>query len=286
MHWFLYSLIGSLLIGTYVALFKIPAHKGYKSLPVLLFAFLTSGIVAIALFHGSFSYTNSLVIICAALWGLTFAVASAVQMHALRHMDVGVLSPLTASLGLSVSVVLGTFFFHDPISLAAWCGITLVILTILFLSEKKEKGEKKFLSAGFFFVVVIVLLGVFNTFLIKYETLHVSIEAVQLYQYFFAVLATGLLIPITKQHRETKISQKDCKDAAPWGILLGLLSAFGGYLVYLAFQTGPFAIVNAINSLYIIVTVVVAAVLFKEKLTKKRALLVLFALVALILMQF
>ncbi len=285
MHWFLYSITGSILIGIFVALFKIPAHKGYKSLPVLLFSFLTSGIVAVILFHGSFGQTNTGVLVCALLWGLTFAVASAVQMKALHHMDVAVLSPLTAALGLSVSVVLGIFLFHDAISFAAWCGITLVILTILFLSEKTESGEKKFLGAGFVFVIVIVALGVFNTFLIKYETLHYSIEAIQLYQYFFAVAATALLIPITKQHKVGGITKRDIRNAAPWGILLGLLSAFGGYLVYLSFKTGPFAIVNAINSLYIIVTVVVAAVLFREKLTRKRALLVLFAVVALILMQ-
>ena len=285
MHWFLYSITGSILIGVFVALFKIPAHKGYKSLPVLIASFLTSGIVAVILFHSHFQETSIGVLVCALLWGLGFAVASAVQMHALRHMDVGILSPLTASLGLSISVVLGTFFFRDPISFAAWSGITLVILTILFLSEKKEQEEKRLFSAGFFFVMVIVALGVFNTFLIKYASLHYSVQAIQLYQYFFAALMTVILIPITKQHRETKITQKDCKGAAPWGILLGLLSAFGGYLVYLAFQTGPFALVNAVNSLYIIVTVIAAAVLFKEKLTRKRALLVLFAVVALILMQ-
>ena len=286
MHWFLYAITGSVLIGIFVALFKIPAHKGYKSLPVLLFSFLTSGLVAVGLFHNAFSFTSVGVLVCAFLWGLSFAVASAVQMHALRHVDVAVLSPLTASLALSVSVVLGIFFFHDPISFYAWSGITLVILTILFLSEKKEKDERSFFGAGFLFVLVIVALGVFGTFLVKYETVHYSIQAVQLYQYFFAMLMTGLLIPITKQHREGKITKKDCMDAAPWGILLGLLSVIGGYLTYLAFQTGPFAIVNAVNSLYIIVTVVVAAVLFKEKLTKKRALLVLFAVLALILMNF
>ncbi len=286
MHWFLYSITGSILIGTFVALFKIPAHNGYKSLPVLLFTFLTAGIAAIVLFHGSFHETTLGVLVCAALWGLTFAVASAVQMHALRHMDVAILSPLTASLGLSLAVVIGTFFFHDPISFLAWCGITLVILTILMLSEKKEHDEKVFFGLGFFLVLVIVALGVFNTFLLKYATLHFSIQAVQLYQYFFALLATAILIPITKQHKEGAITQRDMKDAAPWGILLGLLSVSGGYLVYLSLKTGPFALVNAVNSLYIIVTVIVAAVLFKEKLTRKRAVLVLLAVVALVLMQF
>ncbi len=285
MHWFLYAITGAVLIGVFVALFKIPAHKGYKILPVLLFSFLTSGITAIALFHGSFGQTSTGVLVCAFLWGLAFAVASAVQMHALHHVDVAVLSPLTASLGLSASVVIGTFFFHDTISFAAWCGITLVILTILFLSEKSEKNERSFFGAGFFFVMVIVALGVFNTFLVKYETVHFSIEAIQLYQYFFAALMTAVLIPITKQHKLGGITQKDMEDAAPWGILLGLLSALGGYLYYLSVKTGPFAIVNSISSLYIIVTVIVAAVVFREKLTRKRALLVLFAVIALILMQ-
>jgi drug/metabolite transporter (DMT)-like permease len=285
MHWFLYSITGAILIGIFVALFKIPAHKGYKSLPVLLFSFLTSGVAAIIFFHGSFKETSTGVLVCALLWGLSFAVASAVQMHALRHIDVAVLSPLTAALGLSVTVVLGTFFFKDAISFAAWCGITLVILTILFLSEKGEKDESKFFGAGGVMVLVIVGLGVFTTFLMKYATAHYSVEAIQLYQYFFGFAATALLIPITKQHRESKITLKDCKDAAPWGILLGVLSAVGGYFVYLSLKTGPFAIVNSINALYLIVTVVVAALLFKEKLTKKRALLVIFAFVALILMQ-
>ena len=72
---------------------------------------------------------------------------------------------------------------------------------------------------------------------------------------------------------------------ARWGVLLGTLSFFGGYVYYLAIDRGPFSLVIAIHSLYIIVTACIAAYLFKEKVSKKRLVLIFLAIIAIVLIR-
>ncbi len=283
MHWFLYAIGGAVIIGVFVGLFKIPAYKNYRSLPLLLFTFLTSGIVAVILFHGYFHLTSIGVIICAAAWGFLFALMSAIQMYTLRFIDVGVLSPLSSAANLALIVALSAIFFSDKISMYAWIGVALAVLIVLALVERKS-GRTGISVKVYLLIAAIIGINICYSFFLKYETAHFSIEAVQLYQYFFAALAT-LGFAALGRERLREVFSTNLRPLVTWGILLGTLSAFGGYSYYLSIEYGPFALASAINALYIIVAVITAAILFKEKLTWKRLVLVLLAIVAVLLMR-
>ena len=67
--------------------------------------------------------------------------------------------------------------------------------------------------------------------------------------------------------------------------MIGILSFFGGYALYLALTKGPFPLITSIHSLYILITALTAYVLFNEKLTPRKIVLLLFAIIAIILIR-
>ena len=294
MSWFIDAILGALIIGGFVGLFKIPAYKGYQPLAVLTFCFLSSGVVALILFHRYFFLTTPGIVMCAAVWGVAFSSMSALQMYALKYIDVGVLSPLTSALNLAGLAFLSVLILHEHISVYAWCGIALVMLIIVGMRQKKAdsinaagatiSAPSVFTRKIVFLCAAIVLINIGYDFFLKFETSNFSIQAIQLYQYFFAALAT-LAYAIAGKTKLHEVFRENMLPTIMWGMILGTLSAFGGYFLYLSVQKGPFAIANAINGLYIIVAIAVAAVFFKEKLTLRRFAFVLFALVAVLLMQ-
>jgi drug/metabolite transporter (DMT)-like permease len=293
MSWLLEAVLGAIIIGTFVGLFKIPSYKGYQPLAVLTFCFLSSGIAAIILFHSYFALTTPGVILCAAVWGIAFSSMSALQMYALKYVDVGVLSPLTSALNLAGLSVLSVFILNERPSIYAWVGIVLVIIIIVLMRQTKSEramADGTFASSAFTRKVIllcagIVLINIGYSFFLKYEVTHFSIEAIQLYQYFFAALAT-LGYAFLGKTKLREVFAKDLRPSVGWGMVLGTLSACGGYLYYLSVQHGPFALANAVGALYIVVVVLVAALFFKEKLTLKRLVLVILAVAAVLLMQF
>lgn len=289
MHWLLYAIGGAMIIGVFVGLFKIPAYKGYNSLAVLLFCFLTSGLVALVLFHTAFSLTSPGVLMCAFVWGFLFALMSALQMYTLRFIDVGVLSPVTSAANLAGTILLSALFLAEHFSIYAWIGIFCSIVIVAAMQDKKNDGAavergRVPLAKVYLLCAAIVLLNIGYSFFLKYETSHYSIEAIQLYQYFFAGLAT-LSFALVGRGGVREAFRENKVQSLKWGVLLGTLSVFGGYMYYLSIEYGPFAIASAINALYIVVAVIVASLVFKEKLTKKRLLLLGLAFVAVLLMQ-
>ena len=289
MSWLLDAILGALIIGGFVGLFKISAYKKYHPLAVLTFCFLSSGVVAFILFHSYVSLTTPGSILCAAVWGIAFSSMSALQMYALKYIDVGVLSPLTSALNLAGLATLSVLFLHEHISTYAWLGIALVLVIIVGMRSKKspEAGiliPSVFTNKVIFLCAAIVFINIGYDFFLKYETTHFSIQVIQLYQYFFAAAAT-LVYAVCGKTKLREVFKHNLGPSIGWGMILGTLSAFGGYVYYLSVQKGPFAIANAVNGLYIIVAVLLAALVFKEKLTWKRVGLVLLSILAVFLMQ-
>jgi uncharacterized membrane protein len=70
------------------------------------------------------------------------------------------------------------------------------------------------------------------------------------------------------------------------GFLIGLTAFLGGYSILTALTMGPFSLITAIHSLYIFPTAIAGVLMFKEKMTPGRWLLLGLAVLATLLIRF
>ena len=67
--------------------------------------------------------------------------------------------------------------------------------------------------------------------------------------------------------------------------MIGVFGFFGGYAFLTALTKGPFSLITSIHSLYIFITALASYLLFKERLTKKKIILLFLAIVAILLIR-
>lgn len=131
--------------------------------------------------------------------------------------------------------------------------------------------------------VVLVGLSVVQKFVQKTIADSVSIEAYQIYQYLFATLfAMGILLASKAQNRRVKLIES---RTIAWGLLIGAISFAGGYAILLALISGPVSIVFTLFALWVVVTAVLGALFYGEKLTRRKILLLIGAVVAMITLR-
>lgn len=280
MSWFILSLLDVIVLGIYMALLKIPTHKGLSRHAMLIWSFIIPVILSFAFFSSYIVYTDVRLIALSFIWAFTFSSATAIQMYALQYLDTSVLYPITTTSSLVLAVLLGLVFFHTPMSLTQWLGVLLVVVTIYFFLYKK--GKLQYTPYLLLLALATLILSAANKIIVKFIAVSYPVEAFQLFSYAWGLL---LVVLFHRLFHEKKATIREMSSTLRWGALLGALSFLGGYMYYLAIDRGPFALVIPIHSLYILVTTFVAAYLFKEKVPRKRLLLVILAIFAIVLIR-
>lgn len=280
MHWFWLSILDVVILGTYMALLKVPSHKGLSRHAMLIWSFLIPAILSLIFFYKYFPETDARLLLFSFVWAFTFSSATAIQMYALQYIDTSALYPITTTSSLVLVVLVGLALFNAPISIVQWVGVILVVITLFLFLYKK--GRIQYTPYILSLALATLVLSAVNKIIVKFISTSYSVEAFQLYSYVFGFL---LVVIFHRIFHKRKASVLEMSTTARWGMLLGVLSFLGGYMYYLAIDRGPFSLVIAIHSLYIIVTTCVAAYLFNEKVSKRRFLLIILAIVAIIIIR-
>ena len=278
--WFYFSISATVLFGVMAALYKVPSFKNQSRHVALFWAVATSFVLSLILFSQFLYLASPGMIIAAFIWGGSFTLLTMLQMYALKHIDTNTLFPITGISALILAVVLGFIFFQENISLLQFLGIILVIFVVYFYLYKKKKFQysKQILIVG----SGIVFFSVFNKILQKIMADAYDIHAYQIFQYLGAVIFSFLLI----LYFHKKDFKKHFTKASLFsGSLIGLFSFLGGYATLIALTKGPFTLITSIHSLYILITALTGAALFKEKLTKKIIALLILSVIAVIMIK-
>ncbi len=280
MHWFWLSILDVVILGVYMALLKVPSHKGLSRHAMLIWSFAIPAFLSLIAFFSYFPETDAKLLLLSFIWAFTFSSATAIQMYALQYIDTSALYPITTTSSLVLAVLVGLALFHTPISPLQWLGVLLVIATVFLFLYKK--GKLQYTPHLLILALATLILSAANKIIVKFISTSYSVEAFQLYSYAIGLI---LVVVFHRLFHKRKASLSEMSATARWGIFLGLLSFAGGYMYYLAIDKGPFALVIPIHSLYILVTTCVAAYLFKEKISAKRLFLILLAILAIVLIR-
>lgn len=214
-------------------------------------------------FASQFSYTIKDIIIFA-LIGLIGSSAYLLFYRALEKGQVSILSPIQAS-WVIITVILSVIFLQEVLGIFQAIAIAITILGIILVSFKYEDLKRLELKNllpgvpedlismslwGVNFVIIGFLVSKFNWF--------VPIFFLRLFMIFF-------LLSFSTLKRKKIVFKK--KSVIPWLIIIGVcdVSAFLGF--GLGASSGYVSIVSPVAASFPLVTIILARVFLKERLS-------------------
>lgn len=280
LSWLPFSLLATLCFGVSTSLLKMPTLRGYGKIASAFWLISFSTLLSIVFFHSHLLSPDSRTLILAAIWGVSFAMILMLQMYALTKVDSNVLFPIGTTLSLIVTVAIGLFVFAERLSELQIVGVLLAIASIYFFVY--QKGKLQFSPLVIWVGVSIVSFSALGKIVQKIAADGVDIFAFQIYQNIFGMIfMLAVYLVMNKGNYKSLFSSK----AMFWGPLNSIFSFFGGWALLVALTMGPFTLITAIHSTYILVTAIIGWIFFKENLNAKKAFLICLAIVAIALMR-
>ncbi len=242
---------------------------------------------------GGFSGFGTETVICAAITGFCFVAELLTALFVMRHAPL-VLSNLCAlSGGLIVPLIAAIFWFDEPMQWWQWCGVAVFFVAVMFLTTK-QSTEKKSLSlkAAVMLALNFLINGCCGT-VGKYFAIRVENNNPAMFSCFcYGFASIFFLITIAVLQTGKRITPSSFKRALPkklylFGVILGLGCASIVYSSTILARTVPVVILNTLPSIISIVgCLIVGQLLFKEKITPKNVLGVLFGISSAVLLVY
>jgi len=222
------------------------------------------------------------------LSGFVTSFSAIMKIQALHYIDSAIFLPLYKVCSPLIVIVFGLVVFSERFTPIEWFGL-LISLTIPFLLISRiEHTRQNDLKTGLVMVVIGSLIGAIGVSIKKYAT-DISDHVLLI----MVIASIGVLTGSVTQHiwkrRQTALQHiKDNMHRGVWTIAL-MRSAFastGLYLALLAFELGgPLGIVYTINSLYILIPIILAIVIYGEHWNLRKVFAIALSIFALALFQ-
>jgi drug/metabolite transporter (DMT)-like permease len=288
--WFSSALIGALLAGVSNFTFKIAAKRHYNS---SLFS-LYGGIMAIVmimvalLFHSESLSDYGAIKWMSLLGGVIAAITGILKIPALKYIDSTIYFPLFKLLAPALAIVSGILIFSETFNIHEWTGMLLSLFVPLLLITRAENGRQNNLMLGLGLVLVTGLLSATSATLYKLVMDAGVPVLVALFYSAFGILL-GSLLSILYAHGLRSfvrtIKEQTSRKLVFWGALRAALITIGfGFILHAYALGGTLAIVQTIHSLYILIPIVLAIIIYDEHWNFQKAVAIVMSVAALSLM--
>ncbi|TFG67013.1 MAG: EamA family transporter [Thermomicrobiales bacterium] len=206
-------------------------------------------------------------------WSLLSGVAGGIGIMALyRGLADGrmaVVAPITAVIAAGIPVAVGIFFEGVPAPLVL-VGIAIAMVAVVLVSSIDDGGAS--LSGLRYALIAGIGLGTLGVFLAQISEGH-AFGPLVLIRGTEAVLVAGIVLA-------TRAAWRPRRDLVPAIALVGVLDMAGNSAFILAIQAGSLAVAAVLSSLYPVTTVILAAVLLRERVSPRNAVGVMLAMLA------
>jgi drug/metabolite transporter (DMT)-like permease len=209
-------------------------------------------------------------------WSVVAGIAGLVGVTALyRGLAVGrmgVVAPVTGVIGASIPVVVGVLTEGRPSGYVA-AGIGLALVAVVLVSRVPgEHGQRSGIELA---VGAGLAIGVFNTSLGQISD-GAAFGPLAVIRLIDVAIVGVAIVAIRRPWRVAR-------NALPAVLLVGVLDMAGNASYLLATQVGELAIAAILSSLYPVSTVVLAALLLRERVTGSHAVGIVTAVAAVVL---
>lgn len=288
--WFIFALIGATFAGVSNITFKIAAKRNYNS---SLFS-LYGGIAAIAIIFIALVVRPQPVLTAEDIKWLAFfssivaAVTGILKVVALRHIDSTIYFPLFKLIAPSLMIVAGVFIFAESFTKTEWVGMVLGLTVPLLLISKSENGRQSNLVAGLVLVGVTGLMSAISAVLYKYVIdANIPVLVTLWFSAWGIFVGSVLSVVYTKGWRSVRraVKTESSSGLICWGSLRSVLISVGFACILYAYTLGgTLAIVQTIQSLYILIPIVFSIVFYKEHWNLQKVVAIVLSVAALGLM--
>ena len=165
-----------------------------------------------------------------------------------------------------LTILLALIFLGEGISVEKLIAVLLIGIGTLLMISKKEEKENKQSQMGLVCAVLSAVFASLTSILGKIGITGIDSNLGTAIRTFVVLLMAWLMVFVTGKQREVgKIEKKELIFICASGLATG-----GSWLCYYrALQEGPASVVVPIDKLSILVTIIFARMVFKEKLNKK-----------------
>ena len=288
-------LAGSIILSSYLVLaFKILQRLGLDVFQSIVFNYLTCVIVG-SVTNGSFPVNAEVVSSGWFLWacgmGAMFIVLFNITGITTQRINVAVAS-VANRLSLIIPVVFSIYLYNESLLKMQWLGIALIVFAVVFTCWPNQQTAKRNTANHFLlFLLPIVLFigsGLLDTFIKFVETTYINEvnQDAYLVTAFASAATIGVIILLVQVLR--------AKQVLSWknivaGILIGIPNYFSIWcqIHFLKVSPWPSSAAIPLNNLGIILfSTLVAAIVFKDKLSLLNRVGIFISIVAIYLIAF
>ena len=247
-----------------------------RTIVVLIFSWL---MVVITGTIGEISSIQGKTLLFLILSGLSTGASWLFYFHAIQIGNINKVVAIDKS-STVLTILLALIFLGEGISVGKLIAVLLIGIGTLLMISKKEEKENKQSQMGIVCAVLSAVFASLTSILGKIGIAGIDSNLGTAIRTFVVLLMAWLMVFVTGKQREVgKIEKKELIFICASGLATG-----GSWLCYYrALQEGPASVVVPIDKLSILVTIIFARMVFKEKLNKKAMLGVVLIVVGTIL---
>lgn len=281
--WFPFAVAALLLMGAQRFFYKVAAERNCDTALTTLSFMATVTAISVAVFflRGGGVADLRLLLLIGLANSLAFLLATVSHMEALRSLPAGIAYPLIR-LDVVVIVLLSLIVFHERLRDSQLAGVFLGIAAALLVLRERPGGAAAARSArGLLFVGAAVIGGTGAALSSRYAALFTDKTAFMAVSYG---LSTLLLICTGRRHAGGA-SPVNPRESLVIGIVMGMLNVVGFHAYLEGLARGPLSLVTVITGMHFVVAIVLAQIIYRERLTVLRACGVGLAVVSLFLLK-
>lgn len=288
MSWFFLSIIAALFWGFENFLYKTSARRNYNSAKITAIFGITVTILSIILFFvsGEKLINPWYLLLIGFLNAVAFFISLITRFEALKKVAISIFYPINRTGSLLLMVVFSYTLLHQQLTPIQLIGLIFAVIAIYLLSANKNtKDSHGLLKAGLTLTFVSTICSALGNLTLEYASDNVGTYAFTFLAYGFSVIFSYILGQFMKDSQSVNLKSKDKFGIYIIGSLIGILNFVGLVLFLEALKTGPFSIVGAITNFSLLVTLLLAIFIYKEKPTPKHIFGILLSFASLILFK-
>lgn len=288
MDWFLLGLISSLFFGIQKFLFKVAVENKCSTQPLTLSFMITVSLLGFIMFLlNGISFPNlQIMAIFAICNGIFFLLLSIFRYESLKYIPGTVAFPLMELTSVIV-IIFSIIFLHESLTIYQFMGILLglVVSYLLLQRHQDEKAKYNQFRKGLIFVFIAIIAAATTQIIAKFIAdtdinllLYIAIS----YLFNSTLLLLYQLIAERKAFDGNTLNKN---KSLYYGVAIGVTNFIAFYAYLKALEPGSLALITILVTLATILPVMLSLLIYKEKITVRRGIAIVLAIVALVLIR-
>jgi hypothetical protein len=278
-NWIIYWLIWGILIWVSNFYSKVVAHKKINKHRILLYSSFSYIIFSATYLAFNIQYIK--------LWILLFIliavrIIAAIEKNLfiiewLRYLETGIFYPLHKIIHVFLTFFVWMILFWEYLSNIQILAVLLWIVVILLLTSKENRKIQIDYKKWIFFLILSNVMILMSSSINKYIA-YINFD-ISVYMLFSWIIGSLYLL-VAKKDVHDDVNPVDHKDELRIGLVKWFFTYFWFVALLLALRDWPFVLVQLVHTSSIFIPIVLATIIYKEKINfKKVSALILFLLV-------